>query len=254
MKNCININHPDVTILASELNLPKIVVAAKIGVWQEEHNILDRFPTTEELFTNSVIDKNIDRLIDSVSKDRENNYIYDREKGQEIIDGIKDKEIIELKEGQFVSNVILDNSQTSITLPQEEISHYSIRKLILENIKSDYQDLSKNSNKPDYQRITDNTISNFEKLSKREQETLTKNITHLSNKLSAITGISFQIINDPEQRFKGTLNNGKAIINLAYVTNDTPIHEILGHPIIRYIKTNNSELYNNLVNEINNSE
>ena len=59
MKNCININHPDVTILASELNLPKIVVAAKIGVWQEEHNILDRFPTTEELFTNSIINKNI---------------------------------------------------------------------------------------------------------------------------------------------------------------------------------------------------
>ena len=394
MKNCININHPDVTILASELNLPKIVVAAKIGVWQEEHNILDRFPTTEELFTNSIINKNIvkpgvkelfesnselaqigtpeqySQYLDTIFPDSKVKDIvyhgtlpqnkfekFDKQKGtnlsgeyggihfgdltaaierptkivkaENFLAGIEEdlsnfkpniipvilniENIKRVEEGKnwgqgdwskliskeneadgyvytnkienkgkdsyvvfepeqihilgskqdiegfkkFVQGKNIESttdSQTSITLPQKEISHYSIRKLILENIKSDYQDLSKDSNKPDYQRITDNTISNFEKLSKREQETLTKNITHLSNKLSAITGISFQIINDPEQRFKGTLNNGKAIINLAYVTNDTPIHEILGHPIIRYIKTNNSELYNNLVNEINNSE
>src|SRR5690606_18966984 len=38
--------------------------------------------------------------------------------------------------------------------------------------------------------------------------------------------------------YKGKLENGTAVVNLAYATLDTPIHEILGHPIIRAIKGN----------------
>ena len=70
MENCININHPDVIKLSSDLGIPNIVTAAKIGVWQDNHNIYDRFPSKEELFTNSVID------IDSNIITQDNNSYY----------------------------------------------------------------------------------------------------------------------------------------------------------------------------------
>jgi hypothetical protein len=46
----------------------------------------------------------------------------------------------------------------------------------------------------------------------------------------------FVIESDRTKQYKGKIENGKAYINLAYATLDTPIHEILGHPIIRAIK------------------
>ena len=66
-------------------------------------------------------------------------------------------------------------------------------------------------------------------------------IRDLTARMSDRIGISYKIISDKTQKFRGKLENGIAIINLAYATLDTPIHEILGHPIIRAIKnsTNN---------------
>jgi hypothetical protein len=41
---------------------------------------------------------------------------------------------------------------------------------------------------------------------------------------------------DRTKEYKGKIENNVAYVNLAYATLDTPIHEILGHPIIRAIK------------------
>ena len=49
MSNCINKNHSEILQLAEELNVSPAVVAAKVGIWQIKNNILDRFPTIEEL-------------------------------------------------------------------------------------------------------------------------------------------------------------------------------------------------------------
>lgn len=49
-------------------------------------------------------------------------------------------------------------------------------------------------------------------------------------------GIPYRIISDRTEEYKGKIENGVYYINLAYATLDTPIHEILGHPIIRVIK------------------
>ena len=49
MSNCVRISHPDVAALSKQLKLPRIIIAAKIGVWQEANKNLDRFPTLEEL-------------------------------------------------------------------------------------------------------------------------------------------------------------------------------------------------------------
>jgi hypothetical protein len=77
-----------------------------------------------------------------------------------------------------------------------------------------------------------------------------KTVVNLSNKLSTLLGIEVRIINDSSQRFKGKLQNKVAFINLAYATEDTPIHEVLGHPFVEHLKNNDKILYNKLMREI----
>ena len=115
MENCININHPDVIKLSSELNLPNIVTAAKIGVWQDNHNIYDRFPSKEELFTNSVID------IDSNIITQDNNSYYRGQIEKPIIDKDgnlilygRNDELYEKAELKSFGVSMTDNLQTAI--------------------------------------------------------------------------------------------------------------------------------------------
>ena len=46
---CINRKHPEVLVIAGELNISPAVAAAKIAVWQTKNNVEDRFPTVDEL-------------------------------------------------------------------------------------------------------------------------------------------------------------------------------------------------------------
>ncbi|NJL80717.1 MAG: hypothetical protein HC917_21400 [Richelia sp. SM2_1_7] len=74
--------------------------------------------------------------------------------------------------------------------------------------------------------------------------------------MSARIGIPVTFESDINKKYKGKLKNGVAVINLAYATLDTPIHEILGHAIIRAIKNKKSDtnevtlLYDNLLKEL----
>lgn len=107
--------------------------------------------------------------------------------------------------------------------------------------------------------------SPFEKLTYNEQQKLTKRIKEISEKQGDRIGIRnydvydafiknnrhkeakeykqnrlylYKIINDKDEEYKGVtrVSDGIIYINLAYATLDTPIHEILGHPIIRALK------------------
>lgn len=49
MAHCVNKEHPEVKALAEEMKLHPAIIAAKIAVWQEESNDLERFPSAEEL-------------------------------------------------------------------------------------------------------------------------------------------------------------------------------------------------------------
>ena len=76
-------------------------------------------------------------------------------------------------------------------------------------------------------------------LSKEQSEGIIaseKTIRDLAARMSDRIGIPFRIISDRTQQFKGKIENNVAYVNLAYATLDTPIHEILGHPIIRALK------------------
>ena len=63
-----------------------------------------------------------------------------------------------------------------------------------------------------------------------------KTIRDLTASVADRIGMSYRIISDRNQKFKGKIEDNTAVVNLAYATLDTPIHEILGHPIIRTLK------------------
>lgn len=71
---------------------------------------------------------------------------------------------------------------------------------------------------------------------KEEAVASEKTIRDLAARMSDRIGIEVRFISDRSEKFKGKLENNIAIINLAYATLDTPIHEILGHPIVRVLK------------------
>ncbi|HOK59801.1 MAG TPA: hypothetical protein PK432_02365, partial [Candidatus Dojkabacteria bacterium] len=85
-----------------------------------------------------------------------------------------------------------------------------------------------------------------------------KTIRDLAARMSDRIGIPVRFEFDRTKEYKGKLDQGTAdeyeqtvaVINLAYATLDTPIHEILGHPIIRVIKNTNPQLYQNLLKEL----
>lgn len=87
-------------------------------------------------------------------------------------------------------------------------------------------------------------------LSNQEKEYIAseKTIRDLAARMSDRIGIPVRFESDRSKQYKGKLEDNVAVVNLAYATLDTPIHEILGHPIIRVIKgTNNPTKWTNIV-------
>lgn len=80
----------------------------------------------------------------------------------------------------------------------------------------------------------------------------------MAAKIADRIGMKVVFESDRSKDYKGKIENGVAYVNLAYATLDTPIHEILGHPIIRAIKNRSqnqedssfNKLYENLLEEL----
>jgi len=90
----------------------------------------------------------------------------------------------------------------------------------------------------------------FQKRSKEGILASEKTLRYLSSKLANRIGVPVKLIFDESQDFKGKLVDNVAIVNLAYATLDTPVHEIVAHPVIRAIKVTNPGLYRNLLMEL----
>lgn len=63
-----------------------------------------------------------------------------------------------------------------------------------------------------------------------------KTIRDLAERMADRIGLKVRYESDRTKDYKGKLEGDIAVINLAHATLDTPIHEILGHPIVRAIK------------------
>ena len=98
--------------------------------------------------------------------------------------------------------------------------------------------------------------SGFEFQKTDESSTVShRKIRSTMHRLASKHGIQYEIINDPSLKGVAGFYNratGTATINLAYVKEDTPFHEI-SHPFISAIKESNPKLYKSLASEIKNT-
>ena len=85
----------------------------------------------------------------------------------------------------------------------------------------------------------------FQNTSPEGQLASEQTIRELAARMSDRIGMPIRFESDRTKQYKGKIENGVAYINLAYATLDTPIHEILGHPIIRAIKNKTIASYIN---------
>jgi len=149
----------------------------------------------------------------------------------DINDKSKDKEIYEEAAKRAVAVLKANNPIDVEKLsPEERLRYYKI----LDMKKSDGSEITLkdiNENPALYQLTQNREIEEF--------VASEKTIRDLAARMSDRIGIPVRFVSDRSKEYKGKLENGTAVVNLAYATLDTPIHEILAHPIIRAIKNRN---------------
>jgi len=216
---------------------------------------------------------------DEIRKELTGN-ISDQSRNKEVFEIAKQRAANYLKQGNLVvfdatnvntvlrNNLIKDiESLLGYQVPLSYKIFESDPEISKQRIKNDIISGKDRANVPDhiieiqYQQYLD-TLNNLSiprfQLFKEEEnntetyknEALEKTIRDIAARASIRIGIPFEIINNKNFKTKGYFSNGKATINIAYATLDTPIHEILGHPIIYYLRKTNSKLYNNLLKEL----
>jgi len=290
MASCININHPDVIALSRELNLPAIVVAAKIQVWQDSNNSQE-FPDSSQL-ANTLVKK------DTVSVSNIYSKLGNKTKeGNVIIQSVYQTAGVQYAKsigGIFSLRVNGTNNQfgNPFSSVESEIQKGLIRtkstkesvekyiewilsptttikpeqhKFIREWLQSGklknkpvvyYKELGEPShataldyliNKYDWGKKQDaQNQSNINYQNSNDEGIIAseKTIRDLAARLADRIGMPYKIESDRSKEYKGKIEDGVAYINLAYATLDSPIHEILGHPIIRAIKNKNDIEFN----------
>jgi hypothetical protein len=124
-----------------------------------------------------------------------------------------------------------------------------------QQLYSQYLEQNPNGNVEQFKSWVDSNQSNvqYQLPQGREQEEFVaseKTIRDLAARISDRIGIPVRFESDRTKEYKGKLENGTAVVNLAHATLDTPIHEILGHPIIRAIKGGYSSQNKYITSEI----
>ena len=77
-----------------------------------------------------------------------------------------------------------------------------------------------------------------------------KTIRDLAAKIADRIGMKVVFESDRSKDYKGKIENGIAYINLAYATLDTPIHEVVGHSIIRALKLKSEKTIDSQIEEM----
>ena len=97
----------------------------------------------------------------------------------------------------------------------------------------------------------------FQKLTAEEKAKTIEQVTKEHRSITALKDLAAKLAhriggkvrfeNNPNADWKGYNQGMSSVLNKAYMTPDTPFHEILAHPIIRAIKKSNPELYQSLL-------
>jgi len=77
-----------------------------------------------------------------------------------------------------------------------------------------------------------------------------KTIRDLAARLADRIGITVKFESDRSKKYKGKIENNVAYVNLANATLDTPVHEVLSHPIIRALKNKSEKSINSEIEKM----
>lgn len=132
--SCINKNHPDVAKIAEELNTLPAVAAAKIGLWQSENNVTDRFPTIDELNSLSSNKDEISNIIEkeNLTLDTDNKFDLNRlidENAESIFEDLQDESLP--SKAKYESNELLFGNKYAISVDE-----------VLDNIANNFEDIN----------------------------------------------------------------------------------------------------------------
>lgn len=118
----------------------------------------------------------------------------------------------------------------------------------------DEQELEKSQVKyvETFKKISDDLDAEFQR-SSTGPKVAKEAIKKISNILSERFRIGVDFVDNPNLKWAGMYKGGRVTINLAFASLDTPYHEF-AHPFISVVKKVNPALYNNLMEEVENTE
>jgi len=217
---CINPNNSRIVELSEKLGKTKHEVAIDVKMWQDVNG--NKIPTVDDLLgkPKEILYQKVENL--TIQQKQAKKLFFDKIFGQNLSNA----------DIQYVDSLLKKLSDSIGDVPWNlrlskngnyYVAGYKNFSVTSEDYYSPYGNARYKQN-----------VSEEGKLASE------KTIRDLAARMSDRIGMPFVIESDRTKQYKGKIENGKAYINLAYATLDTPIHEILGHPIIRAIKNRNS--------------
>ena len=133
---------------------------------------------------------------------------------------------------------IMNQFNSLSKLQKEELTQILTDAFLTRQDLRSKQDIEGFKNSKQFQRLTSEEKAKTIEQVTKEHRSITA-LKDLSAKLAHRIGGRVNFVNRPAEDWKGYNQGMRSVFNEAYMTPDTPFHEILAHPIIRAIKNRN---------------
>ena len=194
-----------------------------------------------ELTGKYTVPKNIteQEYLNTLSKEEKNNFLIKKQKLNDIISSYS-TDIDKAIKGLTTKTAALSGKEDSViqTHPNTDTKEYAVfepEQIHVLGSKTDIQGFKDFVQSKQFQKLTaEEKAKTIEQVTK-EHRSITA-LKDLSAKLAHRIGGKVKFENNPNADWKGYNQGMTSVLNEAYMTPDTPFHEILAHPIIRAIK------------------
>ena len=208
-----------------------------------------------ELTGKYTVPKNIteQEYLNTLSKEEKNNFLIKKQKLNDIISSYS-TDIDKAIKGLTTKTAALSGKEDSViqTHPNTDTKEYAVfepEQIHVLGSKTDIQGFKDFVQSKQFQKLTaEEKAKTIEQITK-EHRSITA-LKDLSAKLAHRIGGKVKFENNHNADWKGYNQGNTSVLNEAYMTPDTPFHEVLAHPIVRELKKSKPELYQSLLKEL----
>ena len=208
-----------------------------------------------ELTGKYTVPKNIteQEYLNTLSKEEKNNFLIKKQKLNDIISSYS-TDIDKAIKGLTTKTAALSGKEDSViqTHPNTDTKEYAVfepEQIHVLGSKTDIQGFKDFVQSKQFQKLTaEEKAMTIEQVTK-EHRSITA-LKDLSAKLAHRIGGKVKFENNHNADWKGYNQGNTSVLNEAYMTPDTPFHEVLAHPIVRELKKSKPELYQSLLKEL----